>query len=137
MVAQWQTTDFIPVDFKCCTSLLKVCLKYTTNSETISTGCEALNIYTSPSELTLNVNESGDVVVTVTGGNVCPVRGDTVTASVNSTGKNVISVSPTSAVTNTDGEATFTITAKNKAGNATVTFKDSRLKTKVKVKVVK
>jgi len=102
-------------------------------------GCQAVSIEASSNRLTLSKKASDEVTVTVTGDNGCPVQGDTVTASVNSTGKNVISVSPISATTDASGEATFTITAKNKTGNATVTFKEgnSNLRTKVKVKVVK
>lgn len=102
-----------------------------------TTTCEPESIAAFPSKLTLNVNESGDVVVTVTGKGGCPVEGETVTAMINKSGRKRITVSPTSATTNADGEATFTIIAKNKAGNATVTFKDGILKTTVKVKVVK
>ena len=40
-------------------------------------------------------------------------------------------------VTDANGEAVFTIKAKNKAGNAIVTFKDGSLSTQVKVTVVK
>ena len=102
-----------------------------------TTTCEPESIAAFPSKLTLNVYESGDVVVTVTGKGGCPVEGETVTAMIKKSGRKRITVSPTSATTNADGEATFTIIAKNKAGNATVTFMDGILKTTVKVKVVK
>ena len=52
----------------------------------------------------------------------CPAEGMTVTAVVDSKGKKIVSVSPTSAVTDENGEATFTIKAKNKKGKATVYF---------------
>ena len=44
----------------------------------------------------------------------CPAEGMTVTAVVNNKGKKLISVSPTSAVTDENGDAKFTIKAKNK-----------------------
>ena len=46
----------------------------------------------------------------------------TVTAVVDSKGKKLISVSPTSAVSDENGEITFTIKDKNKKGKATVYF---------------
>lgn len=52
-------------------------------------------------------------------------------------GRNLIRVTPSSKRTDANGEAVFTITAKNKTGNATVTFKDGSLSTQVSVTVVK
>ena len=54
----------------------------------------------------------------------CPAEGMTVTAVVDSKSKRkkLISVSPTSAVTDENGEATFTIKARNKKGNAQIYF---------------
>lgn len=52
----------------------------------------------------------------------CPAKGMTVTAVVDSKGKKLISVSPTSAVTDENREATFTIKAENKTGKAKVYF---------------
>lgn len=46
-------------------------------------------------------------------------------------------IPPSSAVTNADGQALFTITATNKAGEAKVQFEAAGLKTKVAVKVKK
>lgn len=46
----------------------------------------------------------------------------TVTAVVDSKENNLVSVSPTSAVTDENGEARFTIKAKNKNGKAKVYF---------------
>lgn len=52
-------------------------------------------------------------------------------------GKKRVSVSPLSAYTDTNGQAVFTVTAKNKTGNSKVTFKVNSLKESVIVKVRK
>ncbi|MBF8278493.1 MAG: hypothetical protein HW390_3566, partial [Candidatus Brocadiaceae bacterium] len=84
--------------------------------------CEASSIAVSPTVLTLSRKTSGNVTVTVTGDGNCPVEGETVTATIGASGKKRISVSPTSQTTNENGQATFTITAKKKAGKARVAF---------------
>jgi hypothetical protein len=73
--------------------------------------------------------------VTLTGEGDCPVEGETVKAKITK-GKRFITVSPASAITNDDGQAAFTIMALKK-GNAKVEFKSGKLKTELKVKVVK
>ena len=75
------------------------------------------------------------VTVTATGKNNCPVEGVTVTATVNKSGSKRISVSPSSSVTDENGETTFTITAKDSAGRAVVKFKTGDIKVKGKVTV--
>jgi len=84
--------------------------------------CEASSLAVSPTTLTLNRKTSGNVTVTVTGNGNCPVEGETVTATIGASGKKRVSVSPTSQTTNENGQATFTITAKKKAGKARVAF---------------
>ena len=86
----------------------------------------------SPNTLKLKKKESENVTVTATGENNCLVEGATVTATVNKSGSKRISVSPTSSVTDENGEATFTITAKNMAGSAKVIFKAGDIKVKYK-----
>ena len=88
--------------------------------------------------------EDGEVTVTVSGDDGdCQAAGVTVTATTNKAGAKRISISPTSAKTDANGEVTFTITAKNKTGNAKVTFKAEGVKkplrytVKVKKKVKK
>ncbi|OHB47005.1 MAG: hypothetical protein A2099_05775 [Planctomycetes bacterium GWF2_39_10] len=65
------------------------------------------------------------------------MEGDSVKAKVKGSGNEYIKVSPKKQATDANGEAVFTIKAKNKAGNAIVTFKDGSLSTQVKVTVVK
>lgn len=101
-------------------------------------GCEAESISASQEELELKWEESDEVVVTLIPAEGCPPEeGEVITAKVNRTGRKRISVSPQSATTNAQGEATFTITAKKKTGNAKVRFRHGNLKITVKVKVVK
>ena len=73
----------------------------------------------------------------MTGDAGCLVDGETVTATINSAGKKRISVSPTSDSTDENGQATFTIKAKKKTGNARVTFKAGAVKKSMTVKVRK
>jgi len=99
--------------------------------------CEPESISVSPTSLSLKRKKSGEVTVTVTGEEGCLVEGETVTATINAAGKKRISISPTSSTTDSDGQATFTITAKNKTGNARVTFKAGDVKKSMTVKVRK
>ena len=87
--------------------------------------CEPSSLAVSPTTLTLNRKTSGNVTVTVTGDDNCPVEGETVTATIGASGKKRISVSPASQLTNENGQATFTITAKKKTGKARGTFQAS------------
>jgi hypothetical protein len=97
--------------------------------------CNAELITVFPRKLKLKKKESDDVLVTLTGEGDCPVEGETVKAKITK-GKRFITVSPASAITNDDGQAAFTIMALKK-GNAKVEFKSGKLKTELKVKVVK
>ncbi len=97
--------------------------------------CSADLMTVFPDNLKLRREESDDVLVTVIGEGDCPVEGETVKAKVTK-GKKRITVSPSSAITNDDGQAEFTITAQKKTGKAKVKFKSGNLKTIVKVKVV-
>ena len=65
---------------------------------------------------------SSKVTVAVTGSGNCPVEGETITATIGASGKKRISVSPASQLTNENGQAIFTITAKKKIGKARVAF---------------
>jgi uncharacterized protein YfaS (alpha-2-macroglobulin family) len=57
-------------------------------------------------------------------------EGVKVTASLSKAGKKRVEISPESVETNENGEARFTITAKEKNGNAKVTFKADGIKGK-------
>ncbi|HHT9144040.1 MAG TPA: hypothetical protein ACFYD8_13395 [Candidatus Wujingus californicus] len=96
---------------------------------------EATDIEAEPDLLILKVKKGDTVIVTVTGENGCQVEGDTVRASVSDS--SLIRVSPRRQVTDENGEAVFTIKAKDKAGNAVVIFRDRSLSTQVAVRVVK
>lgn len=76
----------------------------------------------SPTSLTLKKRQSSEVIVTVLGEDGIMIVGKTVTATINLAGSKRISVTPTSQTTDENGEAIFIITAKNKAGNARITF---------------
>ena len=101
--------------------------------------CEAEAIETSSTKLTLKrkKKKKQDVTVTMTGAEGCPSEGITVEAAVNAAGKKRVSVSPTSKETDDKGQAVFTINAKNKSGNAKITFKAGSLSQSISVKVGK
>ncbi|MCR4293131.1 MAG: hypothetical protein NUV76_09685 [Candidatus Kuenenia sp.] len=100
--------------------------------------CAAKNIEVPDSKIKLLFGESDEVAVTVTGANGCAAEGVKVTASLSKAGKKRVEISPESVETNENGEAKFTITAKDKKGNAKVTFKaDGVKKAKLVVKVRK
>ena len=63
------------------------------------------------------------------------VAGETVTATTNKADAKRISISPASAKTDASGEATFTITATKKTGNARVTFQAEGVKKPLKYTV--
>ncbi|HHT9146758.1 MAG TPA: hypothetical protein ACFYD4_13970, partial [Candidatus Wunengus sp. YC61] len=98
--------------------------------------CAAEEIALSPVKLQLKRNKSGEVTVTVTGTNECPAEGKQVTAKI-SMGRKFVSVSPSNQETDEDGQAVFTIKAKNKTGSARVTFRVGVLKKSMSVKVKK
>ena len=101
--------------------------------------CEAELMGVFPVELELENGESREVTITITcEDGVTPVPGEKVKAKIKSVG-DMVMVSPSKAVTDVNGQAVFTITAKNEAGKARVVFKDKAagLKTTVKVKVIK
>jgi hypothetical protein len=63
------------------------------------------------------------------------LEGKTVTATIGKFGSRRILISSTSEVIEENGEAKFTITAKNRIGKAKVTFKADKLKKSIIVKV--
>ncbi|MCL4727565.1 MAG: hypothetical protein KJZ66_09680, partial [Candidatus Kuenenia stuttgartiensis] len=97
--------------------------------------CDAKSI-TAASELSLARGESEEVTVTVKGDNDCFSEGVTVKAKIKK-GKKFIKIPAKTAETDKNGEATFTITAGNKKGNAKVLFTSDGLKATLNVKVGK
>lgn len=88
-----------------------------------------------PGKLILDREEGGEVTATVISEYDYPAEGELVKVRVNAVGKKLISVLPESDITNSDGQVTFTITAKKKAGKIRVTFKAGCLKKSITVKV--
>jgi len=94
-------------------------------------------IQTSPSgKMMIVKGEKDTITVIIRGANNCAVSGVTVKASNNDTSK--VKVLPSSATTNTNGLATFTVKGRAK-GSCTLTFNEStaNLFTKVKIMVLK
>ncbi|MDO8548838.1 MAG: M12 family metallo-peptidase [Ignavibacteria bacterium] len=91
----------------------------------------------SSNSLLLNREGSSEVpvTVTVTGEYDYPVEGETLNAKVNAAGKKLISISPSSNTTDSNGQATFTITAGKKNGKAKITFESDCLKKSITTKV--
>lgn len=102
-------------------------------------GCKANSITVAPNRLTLRKNGNGNVTVTVKGADNCPVEGVTVIATISGNGNEILAVSPGSQETDANGQATFTINAKDKQGTAAIKFRASGLSkpTTLKVKVQK
>ncbi|MEK9144991.1 MAG: hypothetical protein AAB339_05220, partial [Elusimicrobiota bacterium] len=97
--------------------------------------CIAESIAVSQYKLELKRKETYDVTIAVSGEDDCLVEGEIVTATINATGKRLISISPSTQATDENGEAMFTITAKNKIGIARVTFSAGGFKKSITVKV--
>ena len=89
-----------------------------------------------PDKLQLSPNTSNEVTVTVTGTNGSSANGKQVTAKV-MTGRNSVTVSPASQELDEDGQAVFTIKAKNKTWRARVTFRVDELWKSMSVRVKK
>lgn len=83
--------------------------------------CEPKSISKDPKNLKLKLGESKTVTVTVSGSNDCNPEGATVNAAIK-TGKNRVTIDATTATTDANGQATFTITAGQKKGNSKVVF---------------
>ena len=121
--------------FSCAATAVTPTPSPTSKPSPIPTVCEPESVSVDPTKLTLKRTKSQTVTVN---GDICDVvAGETVTATITAAGKKRISISPTSGKTDANGEATFTITAKKKTGNARVTFKAGSVKKSITVKVRK
>ncbi|MBI4221515.1 MAG: hypothetical protein HY607_02370, partial [Planctomycetes bacterium] len=91
-----------------------------------TSACEPEDITLDAKKLNLKFGEIKTVTVTVSGADDCESEGATVTAAVK-TGKDRVTINATTATTDTNGQATFIITAGQKKGNSKVEFtvKDS------------
>ena len=86
-----------------------------------TSACEPKAITLDTKKLNLKLGEGKTVTVTVSGSDDCESEGATVTAAVK-TGKNRVAIDTTTATTDENGQATFTITAGQKKGNSKVVF---------------
>lgn len=102
-----------------------------------SAECETEKIGVSKSSLKLRGNESSEVIITITGKSDCPVEGEMINVTVNSSSKRCVSVTPANATTNDNGEATFMIIARDKTGRGIIKFLVGDLKKFITVKVRK
>lgn len=102
-----------------------------------SAECETEKIGVSKSSLKLSGNESSEVIITITGKSDCPVEGEMINVTVNSSSKRCVSVTPANATTNDNGEATFMIIARDKTGRGIIKFLVGDLKKFITVKVRK
>ena len=109
---------------------------FTTLSDTTTPTpeCEAKRILVSPRKLRLKRGLSSEVTVTLKGDNCVPA-GKTITATIRKFGSKLISISPKSGITDENGKATFTITAKENVGSTKVTFKVGSQKKTIIVRV--
>ncbi|MDQ1273556.1 MAG: hypothetical protein QG591_2186 [Planctomycetota bacterium] len=98
--------------------------------------CEVAEVDAEPEPLKLLREESEEVTVTLTCGDGSPSADKLVTVEVKG-GKKRVNVTPANALTNENGQATFTITATTKTGDAKVQFKHQNLNDNVTVKVRK
>ncbi len=92
--------------------------------------CDPETIAVDMKRLKLKFGQSDMVTITVTGADDCKSEGATVSAAVK-TGKTRVALGSSSATTDVDGMASFTITAGKKNGNAKIVFtvQDSEGKT--------
>lgn len=99
--------------------------------------CPVKKIKCSEKSYVVNLYSAFRVTVTVKADEGCDLSGRIVTASINKSGKNRISVSPSEGITDANGKVEFEINYVRKKGNATATFKvkGSKAKAKLKVKV--
>ena len=86
-----------------------------------TSACEPDAITLDTKKLNLKLGEGKTVTVTVSGSNDCNPEGATVNAAIK-TGKNRVTIDTTTATTEANGQATFTITARQKNGNSKVVF---------------
>src|SRR3990172_3950748 len=112
-------------------------LKYATNATTSVCDGEVKTVETDTGDFKLLKLASKVVTVTVTDGGGCPVADVQVSATIKGAGKKRIGISPSSKTTGENGNAVFTITAKEMTGRAKVTFKVGSVTEQITVTVVK
>ncbi len=98
--------------------------------------CDIKKMTVFPNRLRLKSGESGEVVVRLRGDNCVP-EGGIVTAAIDKAGSRRITIPSMNEASDENGEATFTIVAKEKPGSAKVTFKINQWEKTIIVKVRK
>ncbi|TVM04366.1 MAG: hypothetical protein CV087_00275 [Candidatus Brocadia sp. WS118] len=99
--------------------------------------CEVANVDAEPEPLKLLREASAEETVTLTCGDGSSAGANRLVTVEVKQGKKRVVVSPAQALTDDNGQATFTITATTKTGDAKVQFKHQNLKDNVTVKVRK
>ena len=95
---------------------------YAWSFTTAQVSCAKKSITASPYRLALKKGSHGNVFVIMKADGNCMVKGITVTPTIKGKGSRLIAVSPVGQETDVNGEAEFTITAKDTKGTAFVTF---------------
>lgn len=95
--------------------------------------CLAKSLKVSKKRLVIKRGKSKEIITVLKGEN-CNVEGENIVASVGRVGFGRVSLSETSAVTNNEGKAVFSIIAK-KPGKSRIIFKAGNLKKSVVVKI--
>ena len=98
--------------------------------------CEVKSIRVSLKRQRIKRRKSSEVTVTLAGDNCIPIDKE-VTVTIGNRAEKLISISPTSVLTNEDGQARFAIMAKNKIGRARVIFVTGNQKKSIIVKITK
>jgi len=98
--------------------------------------CEVKSIRVSPKRQRIKRRKSSEVTVTLSGDNCIPMDKE-VKVTIGNRAEKLISISPTSVLVNEDGQARFTIMAKNKIGRARVIFVTGNQKKSIIVKIIK
>ena len=97
--------------------------------------CEAEFMEIIPDKITLGKGENKDVNIKLTGKEGCSVKNVTINSRINLLGRRSITLSSSSILTDSNGNATFSISAKSNHGNARILFSTNELKKSVKVNI--
>ncbi len=97
--------------------------------------CLAESLEVSQKRLVIKRGKSKEITVILRGEN-CSVEGESIVANVSSIGFGRVSLSETSAVTNNEGEAVFSITAE-KLGKSRIIFEAGNLKKSIIIKITR
>lgn len=99
--------------------------------------CEVAEVDAEPEPLKLLREESGEITVSLNCGDGSSAGANRLVTVEVKSGKKRVNVSPAQAVTEENGQATFTITATTKTGDAKLKFRHQNLKDNIVVKVRK